>query len=85
MKNNEGTIGVTAAVDKGNCTGMMDVVNHVSSIVHWSQLEGKRTGIVTTTRVTHASPAGKYMLRIPRTAVFYTLCRVFCCNLVNND
>lgn len=32
--------------------------NHVDSIARLFQLKGKRTGLVTTTRVTHASPAG---------------------------
>lgn len=32
----------------------------VSSIMEWSQMEGKRTGIVTTTRITHATPAATY-------------------------
>lgn len=32
----------------------------VSSIMTWAQTEGKRTGLVTTTRVTHATPAALY-------------------------
>lgn len=32
----------------------------VHSIMKWAQAAGKRTGIVTTTRITHATPAALY-------------------------
>lgn len=60
VKNNRGTIGVTASVKRGNCEASLKKTNHVTSIARWAQLAGKRTGVVTTTRVTHASPAGIY-------------------------
>ncbi|KAJ8923112.1 hypothetical protein NQ315_001665 [Exocentrus adspersus] len=60
VKANLGTIGVSAAVNKKNCTAMNEVENQVQSIARLFQLKGKRTGLVTTTRVTHASPAGVY-------------------------
>lgn len=60
VKANKDTVGVTAAVKRGDCDAMNDVSNHVQSVAHYSQLKNKRTGIVTTTRVTHASPAGVY-------------------------
>uniref|UniRef100_A0A6P7GCX8 alkaline phosphatase n=1 Tax=Diabrotica virgifera virgifera TaxID=50390 RepID=A0A6P7GCX8_DIAVI len=60
VKGNRGTVGVTAAVNKSNCTAMNDPNNHVESIARLFQLKNKRTGLVTTTRVTHASPAGVY-------------------------
>lgn len=53
-----GTIGVTAAVNLKNCTAMNQKENQVDSLARLFQLNGKRTGLVTTTRVTHASPAG---------------------------
>jgi alkaline phosphatase len=34
--------------------------DHVDSIVGWAQKSKKATGIVTTTRITHATPAGAY-------------------------
>jgi alkaline phosphatase len=34
--------------------------SQLSSIMTWAQMEGKHTGIVTTTRVTHATPAALY-------------------------
>lgn len=60
VKANYGTIGVTAAVDYNDCSASNERKNHVSSIASWAQQRGKGTGIVTTTRVTHASPAGLY-------------------------
>ncbi|XP_068083961.1 membrane-bound alkaline phosphatase-like [Anabrus simplex] len=60
VKGNMGTIGVTAAVDRGSCEDMKNQSNQVSSLLKWAQDSGKSTGIVTTTRVTHASPAGAY-------------------------
>lgn len=60
VKANYATIGVTAAVKYNNCVDSSDPKNHVQSIMSWAQAAGKGTGIVTTTRVTHASPAGTY-------------------------
>ncbi|KAB0792962.1 hypothetical protein PPYR_12582 [Photinus pyralis] len=60
VKANEGTSGVTAKVLRKDCKAMMDKANHVYSVAHYSQLKGKRTGLVTTTRVTHASPSAVY-------------------------
>ncbi|KAK4874973.1 hypothetical protein RN001_014333, partial [Aquatica leii] len=60
VKANEGTAGVTASVKLSDCVAMNNPVNHVNSVAYLSQLAGKRTGIVTTTRVTHASPSGAY-------------------------
>ncbi|KAG5886731.1 hypothetical protein JTB14_027153 [Gonioctena quinquepunctata] len=60
VKANLGTIGVTAAVNLKNCTAMNNVENKVDSIARLFQMRGKKTGLVTTTRVTHASPAGIY-------------------------
>lgn len=60
VKANRATIGVTGNVPYGNCSAGLNTDNHVYSIARWSQLQGKRTAIVTTTTVTHASPAGAY-------------------------
>lgn len=60
VKANYATIGVTAAVKYNDCVASNDPKNHVHSIMSWAQAAGKATGIVTTTRVTHASPAGTY-------------------------
>lgn len=60
VKANSATIGVTARVKLDDCIASTNPANHVSSILSWSQNAGKATGIVTTTRITHASPAGTY-------------------------
>ncbi|XP_058066266.1 alkaline phosphatase-like [Anopheles bellator] len=60
VKANYATIGVTAAVNYSNCAASLDPRNRVQSILAWAQEAGKATGFVTTTRVTHASPAGTY-------------------------
>ncbi|GLH12243.1 Membrane-bound alkaline phosphatase [Gryllus bimaculatus] len=51
VKGNIATIGVTASVVESDCKASQDKSTHEA---------GKATGIVTTTRVTHASPAGAY-------------------------
>ncbi|XP_055608137.1 membrane-bound alkaline phosphatase-like [Uranotaenia lowii] len=60
VKANYATIGVTGAVKYNDCEASSDPKNHVQSIMTWAQAAGKATGIVTTTRVTHASPSGTY-------------------------
>ncbi|XP_023296744.2 membrane-bound alkaline phosphatase-like [Lucilia cuprina] len=60
IKNNIVTIGVNAKVNYNNCSESEDPNNHVSSIAAWAQKAGKSTGIITTTTLSHASPAGAY-------------------------
>jgi alkaline phosphatase len=52
------TIGVKPNVKHSQC--FIDESDKTESIGSWAQKAGKATGIVTTTRVTHASPAGVY-------------------------
>lgn len=60
VKNNFGTIGVTGDTILRNCTAERDPNNQLDSILKFAQDAGKATGIVTTTRVTHATPAAGY-------------------------
>lgn len=60
IKANYGTLGVTSAVAYNDCEASSKAKYHIDSIAEWAQHAGKGTGIVTTTRVTHASPAGAY-------------------------
>lgn len=60
VKNNYGTLGVTAAVARRDCAASTDAAARVQSIAEWALAEGRDVGIVTTTRITHASPAGAY-------------------------
>uniref|UniRef100_A0A1B0G9D9 Alkaline phosphatase n=1 Tax=Glossina morsitans morsitans TaxID=37546 RepID=A0A1B0G9D9_GLOMM len=56
----KGTIGVNGQVNMGDCAAGIDRNNFVESIAKWAMDAGKSAGVVTTTRVTHASPAGVY-------------------------
>ncbi|BFF97479.1 membrane-bound alkaline phosphatase [Drosophila madeirensis] len=60
VKANYGTIGVNAHVLRGDCQAMANASNHVFSLGKWAMDSGKAAGLVTTTRVTHASPSGVY-------------------------
>lgn len=54
------TIGVTANVKLNDCAASLLPQNRLSSLLAWAQNKGKRTGVVTNTRITHASPTGAY-------------------------
>ncbi|ETE58211.1 Intestinal-type alkaline phosphatase, partial [Ophiophagus hannah] len=58
VKANYMTIGVSAAARFNQCNTTAG--NEVISVLKRAQLAGKSVGIVTTTRVQHASPAGNY-------------------------
>lgn len=60
VKNNKGMIGVTANVRRSDCPASALDDNRPTSIMQWAQRAGKATGIVTTTRVTDASPSGAF-------------------------
>ncbi|XP_075980441.1 membrane-bound alkaline phosphatase-like [Anticarsia gemmatalis] len=60
VKTNQGLLGVTAAVRRGDCEAARDSANQVESIAEWALADGRDAGIVTTTRITHASPAGAF-------------------------
>lgn len=54
-----GVIGVDEAVKRGFCQSLNES-NKVLSILTLAEMAGMSTGIVTTTRVTHATPACLY-------------------------
>ncbi|XP_068141962.1 membrane-bound alkaline phosphatase [Drosophila tropicalis] len=60
VKGNYGTIGVNAEVPRRDCLAATNTSTHTQSIAQWAQEAGKWAGLVTTARVTHASPAGVY-------------------------
>ncbi|ETN62062.1 alkaline phosphatase [Anopheles darlingi] len=60
VKANYETIGVNAHVQVQDCHAARNRSTHTTSIAQWAMDAGKDAGIVTTTRVTHASPAGVY-------------------------
>ncbi|EDW39207.1 GL13536 [Drosophila persimilis] len=55
IKTHYGAIGVDATRSKVDAK-----LGRIETIMEWAQKEGKRTGIVTTTRITHATPAATY-------------------------
>ncbi|XP_071342042.1 intestinal-type alkaline phosphatase isoform X2 [Trachinotus anak] len=58
VKANYGTLGVSAATPRANCRAAYG--NEVTSVLHRAKKAGKSVGIVTTTRVQHASPGASY-------------------------
>uniref|UniRef100_A0A8C4KUF4 Alkaline phosphatase n=1 Tax=Dromaius novaehollandiae TaxID=8790 RepID=A0A8C4KUF4_DRONO len=58
VKANEGTVGVSAGVTRDQCNTTKG--REVTSILRWAKDGGKSVGIVTTTRVTHATPSAAY-------------------------
>lgn len=60
VKANFQTIGVNGRVKLNDCEASNDKANHAHSLLALAQQAEKATGIVTTTTVTHASPAGTY-------------------------
>ncbi|XP_041377733.1 alkaline phosphatase-like [Gigantopelta aegis] len=60
VKANFGTLGLDSSVPRPDCAKQLEGSGHVTSILKWSKDEGKAVGIVTTTRITHATPAAAY-------------------------
>ncbi|XP_051873983.1 intestinal-type alkaline phosphatase 1-like [Pristis pectinata] len=58
VKANYGTIGLSAAARRGNCS--TTIGHEVTSVLKRAKDAGKSVGVVTTTRVQHASPAATY-------------------------
>uniref|UniRef100_A0A3B1IQW0 alkaline phosphatase n=1 Tax=Astyanax mexicanus TaxID=7994 RepID=A0A3B1IQW0_ASTMX len=58
VKATYGTLGLSATARRGQCSTEKN--NEVHSVLHRARAAGKSVGIVTTTRVQHASPGGNY-------------------------
>lgn len=58
VKTNQAVLGLNGKVVKGQCNTTANA--EVTSILRWSLDAGKSGGVVTTTRVTHATPAASY-------------------------
>ncbi|CAN2387965.1 alkaline phosphatase [Pristimantis euphronides] len=58
VKTNQGILGLSAAAKLGSCRSCKD--NEVDSILKWAKAAGKSVGVVTTTRINHATPAAAY-------------------------
>ncbi|XP_068097788.1 LOW QUALITY PROTEIN: alkaline phosphatase, tissue-nonspecific isozyme [Hyperolius riggenbachi] len=64
VKANEGTVGVNAASVRNQCNTTKG--NEVDSILKWAKDSGKSVGVVTTTRVNHATPSASYAHSVNR-------------------
>ena len=58
IKTNKGIVGIDESVIRGDCSTKKG--NEVISALDLAEIAGLSTGIVTTTRVTHATPAATY-------------------------
>jgi alkaline phosphatase len=60
VKTNNGLIGMNAAATRGDCDDHSNQNKFTSSIAKLFQTQGRSTGVVTTTAITHATPACLY-------------------------
>lgn len=66
VKNNFMVLSLTADVNLRNCSASKNESSQVDSIFKYAQDARKATGIVTTTRLTHATPAAAYAVSASR-------------------
>lgn len=60
VKINYNVLNLSGQVGIRNCTAQRDNSTHVNTIFKYAQDDGRSTGFVTTTRITHATPAAVY-------------------------
>lgn len=60
IKGNYQTLNVNGHVKLNDCEGSVDTSKFVYSIAKWAQDKNKASGLVSTSKVTHGSPAGVY-------------------------
>ena len=58
VKTDIGVLGVAEAVERGNCASVAG--NEMLSALELAELAGKSTGVISTARITHATPAATY-------------------------
>jgi alkaline phosphatase len=67
VKINYQTVNVEASVRLRNCSAQQNLQTHIEPMIFkYAQRAGKSTGIVTNTRVTHATPAAAYAISASR-------------------
>ncbi len=64
VKTNAGVVGINASATVGNC--LQQEGNELVSALDLAEIKGLATGIVSTTRVTHATPAAAYAKSVNR-------------------
>ncbi|XP_055527942.1 alkaline phosphatase-like [Wyeomyia smithii] len=60
VKINYGMVNLVASIPRYTCEYQKSNETEIDGLMKWAQEAGKGTGIVTTTRVTHATPAASY-------------------------
>ncbi|XP_074647647.1 alkaline phosphatase-like [Tubulanus polymorphus] len=65
FKTKYGVLGVDDTVERGKCS-TLDPNNKFHSILKWAKDAGKSVGMVTTTKVTHATPGALYAQSVDR-------------------
>lgn len=60
VKSNYYMLGLDSNAKFNHCDVGRNEMSRLDSIMSWAQVAGKHTGVVTTTRVTHATPAALY-------------------------
>lgn len=58
IKTKQGVISINDSVDRGDCVNAMK--NEAATLLELAEVSGRATGVVTTTRITHATPASAY-------------------------
>ena len=68
IKGRKDTLGLTEEVEYEDCEAQLEPAHHHhASLLYHAQEAGLRTGLVTTDRLTGASPAGGFFMRILET------------------
>lgn len=60
VKVNYGTVGLDSNIQRYDCEGQSQEEFHTTNIAQWAIDAGKAVGFVTTTKITHATPAPMY-------------------------
>lgn len=58
VKTDVGVVGVNEGIERGNCATVAG--NELVTALELAEIAGKSTGIISTARITHATPAGTY-------------------------
>ena len=58
VKTDVGVIGVTQAIERGSCSSVSG--NELVTALELAEIAGKSTGVISTARITHATPAATY-------------------------
>lgn len=66
LKTDEGVISLPASVNRGDCSSIAERDKALPTLLDIAKYKGKSTGVVTTARITHATPAATYAHSVDR-------------------